>query len=223
MVYEWYDSTRTLKTAVILYGVTLLIFITAFFTPYWLQSHADENLPNPKFTNLGLWEVCLNGFHDMRHQYEFLFYGCRHILLEEYDIIRDEIQPPFFIATQFFYTLSFIALLLSMILIVMYLLCVDEYYRVSVLKWTGIGLIFSGILGTIALIIFGANGDGRDFMPDWEHNNFSWFWFGLHRSIVLLHRRNPLFIVEGRIMRRREKSQEKEYHMNPMEKMERRV
>ena len=53
MVYEWYDSTRTLKTAVILYGVTLLIFITAFFTPYWLQSHADENLPNPKFTNLG--------------------------------------------------------------------------------------------------------------------------------------------------------------------------
>ena len=53
MVYEWYDSTRTLKTAVILYGVTLLIFITAFFTPYWLQSHADEDLPNPKFSNLG--------------------------------------------------------------------------------------------------------------------------------------------------------------------------
>ena len=53
MVYEWYDSTRTLKTAVILYGVTLLIFITAFFTPYWLQSHADEDLPSPKFTNLG--------------------------------------------------------------------------------------------------------------------------------------------------------------------------
>ena len=45
------------------------------------------------FNFTGLWEVCLNGFHDMRHQYEYLFMGCRHILLEEYDIIRDEIQP----------------------------------------------------------------------------------------------------------------------------------
>ena len=107
---------------------------------------------------IGLWEVCLNGFHDMRHQYEFLFYGCRHILLEEYDIIRDEIQPRKFFDFHFLkllsilvlqnlistYFYSFPALLLSMILIVMYLLCVDEYYRVSVLKWTGIGLIFSG-------------------------------------------------------------------------------
>lgn len=41
----------------------------------------------------GLWEVCLNGYHDMRHQYEVRFYGCKHILLEEYDIIRDELQP----------------------------------------------------------------------------------------------------------------------------------
>ena len=29
----------------------------------------------------------------MRHQYEYRFNGCRHILLEEYDIIREEIQP----------------------------------------------------------------------------------------------------------------------------------
>ena len=32
--------------------------------------------------------------------------------------------------------------------------------------------------GTIALIIFGAMGDGRNFMPDWEHNYLSWS-FGL--------------------------------------------
>ena len=42
---------------------------------------------------LGLWEVCLNGFHDMRHQYDIKFYGCKHILLEEYDIIREELMP----------------------------------------------------------------------------------------------------------------------------------
>ena len=47
-------------------------------------------------------------------------------------------------ATQFFYTLSFIAILVAIILVMMYLLCVDEYYRVSVLKWTGIDLIVAG-------------------------------------------------------------------------------
>ena len=40
----------------------------------------------------GLWHVCMNGYFDMRHQYETRFYGCKHIRLEEYEIIQDEIQ-----------------------------------------------------------------------------------------------------------------------------------
>ena len=39
----------------------------------------------------GLWQACFNGFHDKGHQYEVKFYGCKHILLEEYDIIRLEL------------------------------------------------------------------------------------------------------------------------------------
>ena len=50
----------------------------------------------------------------------------------------------FFVATQFFFTLCFIGTLFAIILIVMYLLCVNEYYRVSVLRWTGIVLIVAG-------------------------------------------------------------------------------
>ena len=41
----------------------------------------------------GLWVVCLNGFRDMKLQYEQTFHGCKHVLLEDYDIIRNEIQP----------------------------------------------------------------------------------------------------------------------------------
>lgn len=26
----------------------------------------------------------------------------------------------------------------------------------------------------IAVIIFGARGDGRDWMPNWEHNDMGW-------------------------------------------------
>ena len=53
MVSEWYEASRTLKLAVVLTSVTFIIFITAFFSPYWLQSVPSEKLPNPKFTNLG--------------------------------------------------------------------------------------------------------------------------------------------------------------------------
>ena len=36
----------------------------------------------------------------------------------------------------------------------------------------------AAVCGTVSLIIFGAQGDGRDFMPDWEQNYLSWS-FGL--------------------------------------------
>ena len=42
-------------------------------------------------TSSGLWQACFNGFHDKGHQYEVTFNGCKHILLEEYDIIRYEV------------------------------------------------------------------------------------------------------------------------------------
>ena len=47
-------------------------------------------------------------------------------------------------ATQFFFTLCFIGMLISIVFIVMYMLCVNDYYRVSVLRRTGIDLIVSG-------------------------------------------------------------------------------
>ena len=49
----------------------------SFFTPYWLQSFPSPKLPSPKFTNLGLWHACSNGFHDKGHKYKVKFYGCR--------------------------------------------------------------------------------------------------------------------------------------------------
>ena len=61
-------------------------------------------------------------------------------------IIQHFCFSAFFVATQFFYTLSFIAMLIAIIFVVMYLLCVDEYYRVNVLRWTGIDLIIGGKL-----------------------------------------------------------------------------
>merc|ERR1712077_11500 len=156
----------------------------------------------------------LPDYTDITHQ---RFYaGCRWLFnpfTERYDRMRPYLAPSFFVATQFFYTLSFITMLIAIIFVVMYLLCVDEYYRVSVLRWTGIDLIVGGAFGTIALIIFGSLGDGRDFMPDWEHNYLSWS-FGLaFVGAVFNYVSGVLFIVEARIIRRKEIAREKQYPM----------
>ena len=50
----------------------------------------------------------------------------------------------FFVATQFFYTLSFINILVAIILVVMYLLFIQEQYRVVALRWIGIDLAVAG-------------------------------------------------------------------------------
>jgi len=212
---EWSFSSRLFKGSVALLTMSNLFTILSFFTPYWLQSYPTQKNPRPKFTNLGLWHACFDGFHDKGHQYETKFYGCRHILLEEYDIIRTELVKPFFIATQFFFTISFVGMLVAGALVMMYLLCIDEFFKVWFLRWSGFDLIISGICWTMALILFGAQGDGRDFMPDWEQNYLSWS-FGLgFVGVFLMYVVAILFIVEARIIARKEIAREIQY---PMEK-----
>jgi len=54
------------------------------------------------------------------------------------------LSAAFFVATQFFFTLCFIGALIGVLLLVMYLLCVNENYLVRVLKWIAIDLVISG-------------------------------------------------------------------------------
>jgi len=219
MVGEWKYSSPAFKFTAVLLALSSGLICLSFFTPYWLQSYPTQKLPNPKFSNLGLWHACFNGFHDKGHQYEVRFYGCKHVLLEEYDIIRGELIKPFFVATQFFFTICFVGMLIAIALVLMYLLCIDDYYRVKVLRWIGFDLIVAGACGTIALIIFGAQGDGRSFMPDWEQNYLSWS-FGLaFVGVVFMYVVAVLFIVEARIMQRKEIARDlQEKQQYPMER-----
>ena len=47
-------------------------------------------------------------------------------------------------ATQFFFTICFVGMLIAIALVLMYLLCIDDYYRVKVLRWIGFDLIVAG-------------------------------------------------------------------------------
>jgi len=210
MIGEWNYSSRNFRLTSLLLALASALITLSFFTPYWLQSFASVRLPNPKFTNLGLWHACFNGFHDKGHKYEVRFYGCRHVLLEEYDIIRDELIKPFYVATQFFFTICFVCMLVSLAVVLVYLLCIDDYSRVKVLRWVGLDLMIGAACGTIALIIFGAMGDGRNFMPDWEHNYLSWS-FGLaFVGVIGMYICSVLYIIEARVMLRKESSRKGE-------------
>ena len=47
-------------------------------------------------------------------------------------------------ATQFFFTICFVGMLVAMAMVMMYLLCIDDYYRVKVLRWIGFDLLVGG-------------------------------------------------------------------------------
>jgi len=211
------ERTTAGKFALALTLVMGVFMTVSFVSPSWLA--ADPRFYGTQFEKLGLWVHCFRSLPDYNDFTNKRFFaGCRWIFnpfTEGYQEIRQYIVPPFFIATQFFFTISFVGMLVAGALVMMYLLCIDEFYKVRVLRWTGFDLIISGICGTIALIIFGAQGDGRDFMPDWEQNYLSWS-FGLgFVGVFLMYVVAILFIVEARIIARKEIAREIQY---PMEK-----
>jgi len=214
---------RTLSGNVALaLGFVMIVFVTTgFVTPNWLE--VDPRFYGTQFQKLGLWVHCFNSYPDINdHENQRFFVACRWIFnpfTKGYAEIRYLIVPPFFVATQFFFTLCFIGMLISIALTLMYL-CIDEYYRVKVLRWIGFDLMVAAVCGTVSLIIFGAEGDGRSFMPDWEQNYLSWS-FGLaFVGVAMQYVTSVLFLVEARIQQRKEiaresndKQQQQQYPM----------
>jgi len=76
----------------------------------------------------------------------------------------------------------------------MYVVCFTLEHQVRLLRVLAVDLTIAGICGTLAVIIFGALGDSRNWMPDFEHNFLSWSFglavvgtFGCYLSAVLYY------------------------------------
>ena len=63
----------------------------------------------------------------------------------------------FFVATQFFFTLSFINVLVAIVLVVVVLLCLNDEYRPNLLKIIGIDLLVAGQY--FAIFVSSSSGD----------------------------------------------------------------
>jgi hypothetical protein len=209
-----YTTRRTIsgRFALGLFVLSVLLITIAFCTPYWLMS--DERIVGSKFEKLGLWTHCFRSLPDPYDPYSRRFFaGCRWIFdpfTTGYSEIRSFLVPAFFVAVQFFFTICFIILLVACVLVPMYLLCFgpDHMYYVLLIKVIGIDLVFSAFLGSIAVIVFGAMGDSRVWMPDWQNNYLSWSFAFAVVGVVCEYVSGILFIVESRVQGRKKKIRE---------------
>lgn len=162
-------------------GLAVVFVVIAFATPYWLE--ADPRLPQMKFDKLGLWQQCFRSIFVPSDPFLGTYFtGCRWLFnpwTTDYDKLREElILRPFFIAVQVFFTFCLIFSILGCIMVFMYACCVAYDRRVCMLRSISVVFFLAALCGTIAVITFGARGDGRDWMPYPDHNYLSWS-FGL--------------------------------------------
>lgn len=153
----------------------------------------------------GLWQVCFQDFEDPRHFYDTRFSSCWWVFEEEYYTIRDILLPGFFVATQFFYTLCFTMLLVGSLLTILYGFCSRHHHKYQLLLWCiGANLFIGGTCGVIACIIFGVRGDGRDWMPNWQHNHLGWSYVTAVFGSWILIIGGVLFLVEGKRFKKKQ-------------------
>lgn len=109
-----------------------MVFVCiAFATPNWLVS--DPRITGARLDKFGLWTHCFRSLPDQQdvNQRRF-FVGCRWIydpFTTGYDEIRGFLVPGFMVATQLFFTICFICVIISTILILVYFLCAGPDQR----------------------------------------------------------------------------------------------
>ncbi|CAH0600483.1 unnamed protein product [Chrysodeixis includens] len=191
-------------------GVFVIALVTvalAFGTPSWLVS--DSRIRGAKLDRLGLWSHCFRSLPDPLDQYQRRFFvGCRWVydpFTTGYDKIRGYLLPGFMIATQFFFTLCLLGVLISTVLVLMFFLCCgpDQRRFVTLIKSIGYIMLAAGICGVIAVIVFASLGNTDGWMPDHPNNYLGWsFGLGVVGAVACLVTA-ALFLTETNIQKKK--------------------
>lgn len=113
----------------------------------------------------------------------------------------------FFIVTQVLYTAGFLLLVLVCAGIVAVQQCFIIEREDYALRALSIASLLSGVSCTSAVIIFTIYGNRDDWMPDSDHNYFSWSYAAAVIGSILLWIAALLFYIEMQLTLRREMRQ----------------
>lgn len=183
--------------------IALVTVLVAFATPSWLVS--DYRITGAKLDRLGLWTHCFRSLPDVNDDYQRRFFvGCRWVydpFTTGYDEIRGFLIPPFMIATQFFYTLCTIGVILSMIMVLFFFLCAgpDQKFFLKLIRTMGFVTLASGISGGIGVIVFAIFGNKDKWMPEHANNWFGWSFILACIGAVALGVAATLFLTEAHV------------------------
>lgn len=170
-------------TASIFIFVSSLCTLVAFAGPYWSQSYPSTG---NEFKNIGLWEACFYRYRHWKDDNQKPYTGCFWFWSPDMIRFRDWLMPPWFIAVQFFacFGLIFEFVVLSLVSVSFMTNIRFKFYFVfpiTILAFVSHFMMF------LALLIYGVNGDNREWMPRPEFNVYSWgYWFELAACFFLL-------------------------------------
>ncbi|XP_069354434.1 voltage-dependent calcium channel gamma-4 subunit isoform X1 [Maniola hyperantus] len=194
---------------IIVFMIALVTVALAFGTPSWLVS--DYRIRGAKLDRLGLWSHCFRSLPDPLDQYQRRFFvGCRWVydpFTTGYDKIRGYLLPGFMIATQLFFTLCLIGVLISTVLVIVFFLCCgpDQNRYVMIIRAIGFLMLAAGISGGIAVIVFASLGNTDGWMPDHSNNYLGWsFGLGVVGAVACLVTA-ALFLTEANIQLKKRK------------------
>lgn len=189
--------------------IAFLTIVIAFCTYSWLVS--DQRITNAKLDRLGLWMHCFRSLADPQdpHQRRF-FVGCRWIydpFTTGYDQIRGYLVPGFMVATQLFFTLCFIFVLIAFILTLLYFLCCrpDQARFVQLVKIIAVLLLAAGLTGGIAVIVFASLANRNNWMPGHDNNFFGWSFILACIGVIASLVASVLFFVDADVHQRKER------------------
>lgn len=195
------------NVAVGIYILALISIVIAFFSASWLVS--DYRITGARLDRLGLWTHCFRSLPDIQDEYQRRFFvGCRWIFdpfTTGYDQMRGFLMPWFIIMTQFFFTLAFLAVLASFVLVLVFFLCFGPQQNRFVQLITLIGgiMLGAGICGGIAVIVFALFSNRDNWMPGHANNFFGWsFALAVAGAIEALVA-GTLFLVEANIQQKK--------------------
>ncbi|XP_073837614.1 claudin family member sinuous [Musca autumnalis] len=179
----------------------------AFATPSWLVS--DYRITGAKLERLGLWVHCFRSLPDVNDDSQRRFFvGCRWVydpFTTGYDEIRGFLLPGFMIATQFFFTLAFVGMLISAIGVLVFFLCAgpDQKHFVKLIRAIGCTVLGAGVCASLAVIIFASLGNRNNWMPEHANNWFGWSFVLACVGAVTALVAGSLFLTECYVQKRK--------------------